>query len=272
MSNSSADARRRKIGVLDSGVGGLTVVKELARILPDEDIVYYGDNGNCPYGNRTEDEIVAIAHGVIDFLCAQGVKAVVLACNTTSSLLGRIAPDYAVPIFDVISPVCGHVAKRGLPSVGVIATELTIRARGYERHIHALSPQTCVLGEPSHNLARLVDSGEFDMPAIEADVRAHVEALTQQGVNHVIYGCTHYPIVSQVFQAAAPGVEFLDPALHQAMAVRAYLEEHALLSDEPGHSAEIYTTGGPRAEAVYREIFRRLGIHMPAAFAQLSPQ
>lgn len=272
MGNSSANVCRGKIGVLDSGVGGLTVVKELARFLPQESIVYYGDNGNCPYGNRTEDQIVSIAHSIIDFLCAKGVKAIVLACNTTSSLVGRIAPACAVPVFDVISPVCGFVAQRGLPGVGVIATELTIRAGGYERLIKARSPNTQVLGEPSRSLAKLVDSGTFDMPAITAEVNAHVSALTKQGVRHIIYGCTHYPIVADVFEAAAPEVEFLDPAQHQARAVQEYLTQNGLLSSEPAQEAEIYTTGGPQAEAVYREMFRRLGIQMPATFACIPPK
>ena len=269
MGNGTEEARRRKIGVLDSGVGGLTVVRELERLLPDEDIIYYGDNGNCPYGNRTEEDIVGIARGIIDFLRGQNVKLVVLACNTTSSLLHRIRPGYELPIFGVIEPAAHYVAERGFTQVGVIATELTIRSGSYERLIHEHAPGVRVVGEPSRTLAKLVDSGEFDMEAITAEVRLHMRALLSAGVEQVIYGCTHYPIVGDVFEAQAPGVEFINPARCQALAVKHCLEEAGLCNDAPLHQAQFYTTGGPEAVAVYKEVFRRLDLKTPATFAQL---
>lgn len=253
---------RKKIGVLDSGVGGLTVVKELEALLPNEDIIYFGDNKNCPYGNRTEENIVEIAHGSIGFLKSHGVKAVVIACNTTSSLIHRFEADYQFPIFSIIRPVAEYVVERRLPSVGVIATELTIRSGSYGRLIHEGDPNIVVCGEPSHSLAALVDCGEFNMPVIAAEVHAHIKnLLTQRPLRHIIYGCTHYPIVGEVFEQFAPEVEFINPAREQAKAAARYLAGHSLLNDAPEHSFDIFTSG---SAAVYEAILHRLEIERPA--------
>ncbi|WP_343252581.1 glutamate racemase [Ligaoa zhengdingensis] len=253
---------RKRIGVLDSGVGGLTVVKELERQLPHEDIVYFGDNKHCPYGNRTADNIVEIARSTIGFLREQGIKAVVVACNTTSSLLPRFQAEYPFPIFGIIGPVARAVARRGLPAVGVIATELTIRTGAYERLIHENDPSIAVYSEPSHNLAALVDCGEFDLDAIRAEVKGHLDhMLTAYPLGHVLYGCTHYPIVSEVFEQAAPGVEFINPACAQVAAAAEYLRSNNLLNDTGGGRFDIYMSG---SAPVYQAVLERLAIKTPA--------
>ncbi|RPF47949.1 glutamate racemase [Hydrogenoanaerobacterium saccharovorans] len=253
---------RKKIGVLDSGVGGLTVVKELEQLLPNEDIVYFGDNKNCPYGNRTADNIVEIAHNTIGFLQNKSIKAVVVACNTTSSLIHRFEKEYPFPIFSIIKPAAQYVVRHNLPSVGVIATQLTINTGAYKRLIHEGNANIAVYGEPSHNLAALVDSGKFDMDAITEEISVHMNHLLQQHpVKHVIYGCTHYPIVADVFEKAAPEVHFINPAFEQAKAVAEYLKEHNLLNDADGHSFDIYMSG---SASVYEAILQRLEIKTPA--------
>lgn len=253
---------RKSIGVLDSGVGGLTVVKELQHLLPDEDIVYYGDNKNCPYGNRTAENIVDIARDIIRFLQGKQVKVVVLACNTTSSLLPRFQADFPLPIFSVIQPAASYVVAAGIKSVGVIGTELTIQTGSYEKAIHALDTQVAVHGEPSQHLARLVDRGDFAMDEINAEVAEHLHRLMRGGgVADIIYGCTHYPIVGDVFERLAPDVRFINPAKVQAQEVARYLAQHNLQNDAPRHSFTIYTSG---TEALYRSILERLGISTPA--------
>jgi len=253
---------RKKIGVLDSGVGGLTVVKELEQLLPNEDIVYFGDNKNCPYGNRTADNIVEIARSTIGFLQNKDIKAVVVACNTTSSLIHRFEKDYPFPIFSIIKPAAQYVVQHKLPSIGVIGTELTIKTGCYERLIHDGNADIAVYGEPSHNLAALVDCGRFDMTAITDEITVHMNHLLEQHpVKHVIYGCTHYPIVGEVFECVAPGVQFINPALEQARAVADYLKEHSRLNDTGGHSFDIYMSG---SKAVYEAVLQRLQIKTPA--------
>lgn len=258
------EQKRKKIGVSDSGVGGLTVVKELLELLPGEDIVYYGDNRNCPYGNRTAGELEQIARGIIGFLQQQEMKAMVIACNTTSSLMDRFERDYPFPIFGVIRPVAREVAKRGLSEVGVIATELTIRSKGYETAIQAEAPGTLVVGEASRELARLVDRGDFNREQLTAEIKPHLEALLKRRqVRQIIYGCTHYPIVGDIFEQLAPEIEFINPAREQAKAVADYLRQNDLLNDAPCHGFDLYTSGSPK---LYRSILARLGISRPVAF------
>ena len=254
----------KKIGVLDSGVGGLTVVKELEALLPNEDIIYFGDNKNCPYGNRTAENIIELAHSTIGFLRGCGVKAVVIACNTTSSLIDRFAGDYSFPIFSIIKPACLYVAASHLPAVGVLATELTIKTGTYERLIHAENPNIEVFNMASRNLAALIDCGEFDIDAITDDISEHLCALlAQHPLKHIIHGCTHYPIVNDIFKAIAPQVEFINPAKEQAAAVAGYLSAHKLLNPQSGHSFDIYTSG---SRAVYSAVLERIGIKTPASF------
>lgn len=254
----------KKIGVLDSGVGGLTVVKELEALLPNEDIVYFGDNKNCPYGNRTAENIVELAHSSIGFLQELGIKAVVIACNTTSSLAERFAGSYPFPVFSIISPVCRFVAQQALPAVGVIGTGLTIKTGAYTKLINDENPSIKVFGQASLNLAALVDCGEFDMPAITEDVRVNLDALLgKYPLKHIIHGCTHYPIVGEVFTAAAPQVQFINPAVQQAQEVASYLSQSSLLNTSQGHSLNIYTSG---SEGVYRSILSRLSIITPPVF------
>ncbi len=247
-----------KIGVLDSGVGGLTVVKELREILPNEGIYYFGDNAHCPYGNRTEDDIVALTKKMLDFLQEKQVKIVAIACNTISTLIERYQNDYPFPIISIVQAAANSVVESKLSSVGVIATEFTIKTGCYNRLIQEQSPQTEVWGEPSRNLAMLIDSGEFDMQAIREDVFMHTYKLMQEHpVNHLILGCTHYPIVSDLFQEAAPEVTLINPARSQALAVKRSLEEKGLLLDTTCGEVNIYTSGSPQ---VYHTMLTKLGI------------
>lgn len=252
---------RKKIGVLDSGVGGLTVVKELEKLMPNEDIVYFGDNKNCPYGNRTADDIVGLTRKMIEFLKDQEVKVVAVACNTISSLIDRYGNDYDFPVFGIIEPASQYVVDKGVNEVGVVATEFTINSKCYNRLINEKNPNLDVYGEGSRNLAMLVDCGEFDMKAIEEDISLHMGNLLKRcDVKDVILGCTHYPIVQDVFEKYGPGINFINPALQQAKKIKAYLEENNLLNDEPHHAYNIYTSG---TTDTYEKLLKILDIKTP---------
>lgn len=252
-----------KIGVLDSGVGGLTVVKELEQLLPKESIVYFGDNANCPYGNRTEDNIVELTKAMLDFLKEQHVKVVAVACNTISTLIERYQKDYDFPIFSIVQAASDYTAASGIKNVGVFATEFTIRTGCYTKLIHEKAPDVAVTGEPSRNLAALVDCGEFDMQAIEEDVSMHMNKLLEdKDIKRVILGCTHFPIIKDVFEKLAPTAEYINPAYEQARAVKEYLEAHEMLCDGTSSAAfDIYTSG---TEKTYQTIIEKLGIERQA--------
>ncbi len=256
------------IGVLDSGIGGLTVVRELQQLLPGEDIVYFGDSANCPYGNRSREEILALSRRMLRFLGSRSVKAVAIACNTISALADVLSQEFDFPIIGIIAPTAALVAREGLSDVGLFATEFTIASGGYERLIHALDPSVEVVGKGSPLLAELVDSGKFDKDAIDAEITRQIgNILSRAPVRHIILGCTHYPIVIDSFRRLYPGVEFINPAVEQARAVGSHLAENGGLSSKEKGTVSLFTSGSPE---VFADTASRLGIRKPAVIEQIS--
>jgi len=253
-----------KIGVLDSGLGGLTVVRELERILPGEDIVYFGDNANCPYGNRPREEIFKLSCAMLDFMQRQDVKTVAIACNTISTLVQDLRARYTFPIVSIIEEACKHVAAKGLPQVGVFATEFTIREGLYGKLLGQLRPETKVSGIASRTLAMLIDEGRFDDSETLEEVNSMLGKMKgmpeHPDVKHIVLGCTHYPIVQDLFEKAAPGFTFINPAAVQAEAVKALLTESGLLNNAQQPSLAIYTSGDKQ---LYEAAIKKLGISRP---------
>ncbi len=251
----------REIGVLDTGVGGLTVAKALLNRLPDECLVYLGDNANCPYGNRSEEEIVVLTKRMLDFFARRDVKMVAIACNTISVLVQKLAADYRFPIVDIITPTARQVAGEGVHTVGVIATVFTTETQSYQKRIEEYAPGTKVHGWGSRTLAAFVDSGNFESDAMAAEIAVCVEGVqTGHPVHDIILGCTHYPIVADLFAKAAPGVRFIDPADAQAAEVERLLAQNHLLANGQKGGFTVYTSGD---KAVYANVLKHL--HMPTA-------
>lgn len=252
------------IGVIDSGVGGLTSVAELRKLLPNEDIIYCGDNGNAPYGNRTGQNIVELTKRIFAFLDKQQVKAVAVACNTISSTFdsseyGFYEKGLSFPVVSVIKPAVEDVLQKKYAEVGVVATVFTIKTGCHKQMIQARNPRISVYGEPSENLAELIEQGDLSSPAIQSDVKKHVNNLLSEHPNlqDIILGCTHYPIVQSVFEKAAPNVTFINPARDQAEALKQLLHERNLLQKDHQGEMSIYTSG---SEPVYHAVLAELGI------------
>jgi len=244
------------IGIYDSGVGGLTVLRELRARLPGENILYFGDSANCPFGNRDEKELTAITNRIFSFFRDQDVKLTVSACNTTSALFQlKGEPDIGFRVLSIIEPISHKIARLGLDEVGVIATEFTISSGIYEKLIRRENPDIRVWGQYSRNLARLVDNCLWD--EIPAEVEACAGALLgRHPLDHIILACTHYPIVREQFCRVAPGVTFLDPAQDQALAAERLLAEKNLQNTGSEGTVRIYTSGDP---ALFEEVAGRLG-------------
>lgn len=256
------------IGVTDSGVGGLTVVRRLQELLPGEDIVYFGDSANCPYGNRSREELTALFSRNVEFLKAKGVKAVVVACNTTSALLDSLQRDFGVPMLTIIAPAARAVQRCGAKRVGLIATEFTVASGSYERQIHALCPETEVIAAGSPNLAGLIDRGETDGEAVDAEIAVRVGDVLRRGaVSHLILGCTHYPIVEGRFRACFPQLELIDPAREEAAAAAAALGAADLVNPAAKGRFTIYTSG---ETAVYEKVAAQLALTPPDSVEKLS--
>ncbi len=255
----------RPIGVLDSGVGGLTVVQSLKELLPEEDLLYFGDSANCPYGNRTKENILELMNNILDFMEERQVKAIAVACNTLSTLYDEYAPARHTPIFSIVQAAANDVARRNLKEVGLVCTEFTANSGLYEKLIDEQCPGLPVYTASNHNLASTLDQGRFE--EVPDNVRANMQRLFAKGhPDYVILGCTHYPIVKDEFEKAAPGVTFLNPAHAQAEDIKHWLAENGLL--RKGHKGllEVATSG---EILFYREMCLRLGIGEPDRLEQI---
>jgi len=252
------------IGVMDSGIGGLTVVRELQKILPGEDIIYFGDSANCPYGNKPRDQIVDLSKSMLRFLGDNGVKVVAIACNTISTLVETLSPCFDYKIIGIVSPAADYIGRSGIKSVGLIATEFTVASKNYDELIHRHDPSVEVVGKGSPMLAALVDRGDFNENDINTEIRTQMDnILARKKVGHCILGCTHYPIVEDNFKRCYPEITFINPALEQANAVRDYLaSQDNSFSDKERGSFTVCTTGDPE---IYVNVGKRLGLFEPTA-------
>ncbi len=224
----------RPIGVFDSGLGGLTVVKEIKKLLPKEKIVYLGDTARVPYGTRSKETIIEFAIEDVNFLLKNNVKCVVIACNSVSSVASDILKQkFKIPIFDVISPTCEYVAKKvGVRKIGVIGTSATIKSNTYKNSINKLNNKIDVFQNKAPLLVPLVEEGEGKSFFAYQIVEKYLKPLINKNVEIVILGCTHYPILLPVINKILSNkIEIIDPAKFVSKYLKAYLKERNLLSD-----------------------------------------
>lgn len=204
------------IGVFDSGLGGLTVVRRLRERLPLHDLLFFADQAHVPYGDRAPDELRRLLHANVAWLEAQGVDLIVMGCNTSCAMGRRFGwPDSRAPVLDLIASAADAVAETGPSRVAVLATAATVASGAYGAAIRAVLPAAEVREIAAPALVPLVEAGDLSgaraESAVEAVCRAAADAQT------VVLGCTHYPMLEPLFRAAlGPGVRILDPALAQA--------------------------------------------------------
>lgn len=222
------------IGVFDSGVGGLTVAREIMRQLPNERIVYFGDTARVPYGSKSKETIIRFSRQIIRFLKTKNVKAIVVACNTASALaLEEIQSELDIPIIGVLKPgakVASEVTQNG--KIGVIATESTIASQLYTKVIHSHLPQAQVLGKPCPLFVPLVEEGWMKDPVTVEVANRYLEPLKESGIDTLILGCTHYPLLrSTIRQVMGESVNLVNPAYETAIELKHLLGENGILND-----------------------------------------
>ena len=191
----------RPIGVFDSGIGGLTVLKALTAALPGEDFIYLGDTARLPYGTKSNEVIVRYSKENTGFLLAKGIKMLVVACNTSSAVaLDAIASETMVPVIGVIEPGARAAAKASrIGKIGVIGTEATIASGAYTRAIQRLSPRAEIYTRACPLLVPLAEEGWTDNAVAELTVAHYLESLKQSGIDTLLLGCTHYPLLREMF-------------------------------------------------------------------------
>ena len=232
------------IGIFDSGVGGLTVAREIMRNSPAERIVYFGDTARVPYGSKSKDTILRYSRQIIRFLRTQEVKAIVVACNTASAYaLEDIKKELEIPIIGVVEPgarvACGATVNG---RIGVIGTEATINSRIYTEFIQARRTGTQVLGKACPLLVPLVEEGWLKDSVTAEVATRYLSELMEQDIDTLILGCTHYPLLrSSIREIVGEGVTLVNPAYETARGLQELLRHEQLENScADGGAAERY--------------------------------
>lgn len=202
------------IGVFDSGVGGLTVIRNLINRLPEESFIYFGDTAHVPYGNKTRQQLFSYARNIIAFFIQRGVKAIIVACGTHSSVtLPTLKKDYNLPMVGVVKPgakAAAAITRNG--RIGILATQATVDSGTYRHEVEILRPDAQVFQCACTRLVPLIEAGQLEGEEIRSAVKEYVTPLLDKGVDTLILGCTHYPFLVPLIEEIAGDVQLVDPS------------------------------------------------------------
>ncbi|MBR5339128.1 MAG: glutamate racemase [Lachnospiraceae bacterium] len=222
----------KPIAVFDSGLGGLTVFREILRQLPDENLIYFGDTARVPYGSKSRETIIHYTEQILNFLRTKEVKAIVVACNTVSAYaLEELKDRVEVPIIGVVKPgAYAAVKQTKTRRIGVMGTEGTVRSGLYPTYIHEIDPSVLVFQKPCPLIVPLVEEGLWEDPLTTEAVRRYTRVFREEHIDTVIMGCTHYPLVRDTIRKVlGDDVTLVNPAYETTAALRRVLEEKGLL-------------------------------------------
>lgn len=242
--NGQEEWHNSPIGVFDSGVGGLTVAREIMRQLPNERIVYFGDTARVPYGSKSKETVMKYSRQIVNFLLTQQVKAIVVACNTASAYaLDELEQEVDIPIIGVVRPgakAAIEATKNG--KIGVIATEATINSGIYNRYIEKNDRSVKIVGKACPLFVPLVEEGLWEDPVTDEIARRYLTELIDSDIDTLILGCTHYPMIrSTVGRIMGKQVTLVNPAYETARELKELLLEKGLESEHrPGLGTELY--------------------------------
>ena len=237
----------RPIGVFDSGLGGLTAVRSLRQLLPGEDLVYFGDTARVPYGGRSPETILKYARQDVRFLRSFDLKAILIACGTvTSTSLETLQKENDLPIVGVVEPSCrAALAATKNGRIGMIATQASVRSGAYERTLHALDPGVTVVQKACPLFVPLVEEGRSHPGdiVIETVAEEYLAPLRELGIDTLILGCTHYPLLKEVIaKVMGPGVTLIDSGEESARELQRRMAASDTLGNRHGGRAEFYVS------------------------------
>ena len=237
------------IGVFDSGMGGLTVMREIMRQIPNEKVIYFGDTARVPYGSKSKEKVTRFSRQIVRFLQSKQVKAIVVACNTASAYaLDDLEKEIDIPIIGVVKPgakVAAEATRNG--QVGVIATEGTISSNIYTTYIRQLRPEVQVTGKACPLFVPLVEEGLWQDPVTDEIAKRYLSSLIDTGIDTLILGCTHYPLLRSTIQKTmGEHVNLVNPAYETAIELKNVLERESLANicevDSPSSMYRFYVS------------------------------
>ncbi|MBW4485729.1 MAG: glutamate racemase [Tildeniella torsiva UHER 1998/13D] len=254
--------RPAPIGIFDSGVGGLTVLREIYRQLPNESVLYFGDTARLPYGSRSPEEILYFVRQILTWMADQGTKMVIMACNTSSALaLDPVQGEFPFPVLGLIRPGAQAAALRGR-RIGVIATQATVTSRAYTHAIQEINPDCRVWEVGCPKFVPIVEQNQIKYPQAQRTAFTYLQPLIAANIDTLVYGCTHYPHLAPVLRPILPAtMQYVDPAISMVAAAAKELDALGLRSSTPAWSTEFYVSGSAPE-------FKRLAVqwlgHQPA--------
>ena len=247
------------IGVFDSGMGGLTVMREIMRQIPNEKVIYFGDTARVPYGSKSKETVTRFSRQIVRFLQSKQVKAIVVACNTASAYaLNDLEREIDIPIIGVVKPgakVAAEVTRNG--QVGVIATEGTISSNIYTTYIRQLRPEVQVTGKACPLFVPLVEEGLWQDPVTDEIAKRYLSSLIDTGIDTLILGCTHYPLLkTMIGEFMGQSVTLVDPAKTAAHHLEQMLSERGLkAAQEHEGQAHFYVSDVPDSFVQTADLF-----------------
>ena len=231
----------RPIGIFDSGVGGITVLKEIHKQLPNEHLIYLGDTKNFPYGNKSKEEIIKFAIQNVEYLIKKNVKIIVIACGTaTSQAIEILQNKFEIPIMGIIEPTVEYVKNKNYNKIGVIATEGTIRNGAWENKLKEKIQNIEVINKACPMLATIAEEGRATGEEGRKAIKEYMEIFKKNKINKIILGCTHFPIYEQVIRDELEyEVELINTGKTVAKKLKKYLKEKELLKEKENSKIEI---------------------------------
>ena len=249
------------IGMFDSGVGGFTLVKEAFNILPNEEIIYFGDTARSPYGVKTDEEILNCSRDIVEFLINEGVKLIIIACNTaTIASIETLQKEYKLPIIGVVEPgIEAALWNKDAKRIALIGTDITVNSKKYEEILMSKDKELKVLGKGCPNLVTLAEAGIFNNKVSEMAVKDCLKDLIKEDIDTLILGCTHFPLHLEDIKNIMPkGVNIVDPARKTIEAASNLLRENNLLRKEKSQPKHRFICSGDIEgfEKVYNVVFK----------------
>lgn len=236
------------IGFFDSGVGGLTVLEKVKRILPDESFIFFGDTLHVPYGEKTKDQLLNYSKNILEFFEQKHCKAVVMACNTTSSLIYDDLKDkYNFKLYPVVQSVAKILSELPLKRLGIFATKATINSGAYQKEISKYNKEMVVFGQYCPQWVYIVENNLTDDEKSIAVVKSDLEKMLQNNVEKIVLGCTHYPFLLDILSKFSDRKMYIDPAIYLADFIKKDLEFNNLVSDSKLRFEQYYVSAEPAA-------------------------
>ena len=237
----------RTIGIYDSGIGGITVFHDLKEVLPDESFIYFGDTKNLPYGSKSKAELLKISKAIFDFFAQKNVKALVMACNTTSAnVYDEMKGKYPFEIYPLIQTASKCIAERYTGNIGIMATAATVNSNKYREELIKYNPELKIYQQACPELVKMVETNSYKSHENISVIKTYLKPLLDTECANIILGCTHYPYLTGILEDLSNNkVNFINPSKDFVNFIKADLKQKSLLAETQPQKDEFYVSSNP---------------------------